>query len=28
LSFWLFFFLYTSFSNEKGENYFLIKRTI
>lgn len=28
LSFWLFFFLYTSFSNEKGENYFLIKRTV
>lgn len=26
LSFWLFFFLYTSFSNEKGENYFLMKR--
>lgn len=27
LSFWLFFFLYTSFSTEKGENYFLVKRT-
>lgn len=26
LSFWLFFFLYTSFSYEKGESYFLTKR--
>lgn len=28
LSFWLFFFLYTSFSSEKGESYFLTRRTI
>lgn len=28
LSFWLFFFLYTSFSYEKGESYFLTKRSV